>query len=49
VESVLKVGNQQTIGGLIAFDKGHLPNLVSFATLHLLVGFLAPDWHLSPS
>ncbi|RLM54761.1 hypothetical protein C2845_PM10G12180 [Panicum miliaceum] len=29
VEFVLKVGNQQTIGGLDAFDKGHLPNLDS--------------------
>jgi hypothetical protein len=30
VELVLKVGNQQTIGGPDAFNKGHPPNLVSF-------------------
>jgi hypothetical protein len=30
VELVLKVGNQRTIGGPDAFDKGHPPNLMSF-------------------
>jgi hypothetical protein len=44
VELVLKVGNQQTIGGPDAFDKGHLPNLVSFSPPLLPVGTLAPEW-----
>ncbi|RLN04704.1 hypothetical protein C2845_PM13G09560 [Panicum miliaceum] len=44
VELVLKVGNQQTIGGPDAFDKGNPPNLVSFFPPLLPTSSLAPDW-----
>jgi hypothetical protein len=51
VELVLKVGNQQTIGGLDAFDKWHPSNLVSFfpspSSCQFTCARLAPNFLLN--
>jgi hypothetical protein len=43
LEMVLKVGNQWVIGGPLAFDKGHPPNLVRFSPFLLPISLQASD------